>query len=81
MEETKLTNECTQKCKCVKTAWKGFALFLLGVVIGFMAAPIKKGFKICCDNEIHDNQIKGNGANLGGDNDEDDDDDDEDIKF
>lgn len=26
--------------------WKGFALFLLGVVVGFMFAPIKKGVKI-----------------------------------
>lgn len=26
--------------------WKGLALFLLGVVVGFMFAPIKKGVKI-----------------------------------
>ena len=30
--------------------WKGLALFLLGVVVGFMFAPIKKGIKIGCDN-------------------------------
>ena len=30
--------------------WKGFALFLLGVVIGFLLAPIKKGVKMGCNN-------------------------------
>lgn len=30
--------------------WKGLALFLLGVVIGFMFAPIKKGVKIGCNS-------------------------------
>ncbi|ADU23022.1 MULTISPECIES: hypothetical protein [Ruminococcus] len=30
--------------------WKGLALFLLGIIIGFTFAPIKKGIKIGCDN-------------------------------
>ncbi|WP_295156793.1 hypothetical protein [uncultured Ruminococcus sp.] len=30
--------------------WKGLALFLLGVVIGFSFAPIKKGIKVGCNN-------------------------------
>lgn len=30
--------------------WKGLALFLLGIVIGFSIAPIKKGVKIGCNN-------------------------------
>lgn len=30
--------------------WKGFALFLLGVVVGFLLAPIKKGVKMGCGN-------------------------------
>lgn len=30
--------------------WKGFALFLLGIVIGFWLSPIKKGVKIGCNN-------------------------------
>ena len=30
--------------------WKGLALFLLGVIVGFMFAPIKKGIKIGCNN-------------------------------
>ena len=30
--------------------WKGLALFLLGVVVGFMIAPIKRGFRIGCNN-------------------------------
>ena len=30
--------------------WKGLALFLLGVIIGFSFAPIKKGIKIGCNN-------------------------------
>ncbi|MDE6149208.1 MAG: hypothetical protein K2F81_03815 [Ruminococcus sp.] len=31
--------------------WKMFAMFMLGMVLGFMFAPIKKGIKICCDNK------------------------------
>lgn len=30
--------------------WKGLAIFLLGVIIGFTFAPIKKGIKIGCNN-------------------------------
>mgnify|MGYP000041799975 FL=1 len=31
--------------------WKMFGMFMLGMVLGFMFAPIKKGIKICCDNK------------------------------
>ncbi|MGN1113561.1 MAG: hypothetical protein ACI4RC_00370 [Oscillospiraceae bacterium] len=31
--------------------WKVLALFLLGVITGFLFAPIKDGIKICCDNK------------------------------
>ena len=30
--------------------WKGLALFLMGVVVGFYLSPIKKGVKIGCNN-------------------------------
>ncbi len=30
--------------------WKGFSLFLLGVIVGFLIAPIKKGVKMGCNN-------------------------------
>ena len=30
--------------------WKATAMFLLGVIVGFIFAPIKKGIRICCDN-------------------------------
>ncbi|MGN1133254.1 MAG: hypothetical protein ACI4RN_02245 [Oscillospiraceae bacterium] len=30
--------------------WKILALFSLGVIAGFLFAPIKNGVKICCDN-------------------------------
>lgn len=30
--------------------WKGLALLLFGVIIGFTFAPIKKGIKIGCNN-------------------------------
>lgn len=30
--------------------WKGFALFLLGVVLGIFLAPIKRGISFCNDN-------------------------------
>lgn len=40
--------------------WKMLAMFMLGVVAGFMFAPIKKGVRICCDNK--------NSMNAGGTN-------------
>ncbi len=30
--------------------WKGLALFLMGVVVGFYLSPIKKGVRIGCNN-------------------------------
>ena len=30
--------------------WKCFALFLLGVVVGFLISPVKKGIKLGCGN-------------------------------
>lgn len=29
--------------------WKGFALLLLGMVIGFLIAPVKKGLTVGCN--------------------------------
>lgn len=31
--------------------WKMLAVFMLGVLLGFLFAPIKKGIRICCDNK------------------------------
>lgn len=47
--------------------WKGLALFLLGVIVGILFAPIKKGVNI------------GNNNNIVADNDEDNDDCDDDF--
>ena len=38
--------------------WKGFALFLLGVCVGFLFAPIKKGIQIASCNEISNSEDK-----------------------
>lgn len=43
--------------------WKGFALFLLGVVFGIFLAPIKKGISFCNDNG-NNNTFSGNAASL-----------------
>ena len=32
------------------SSWKMISMFLLGVIVGFLFAPIKKGMRICCDN-------------------------------
>ena len=40
-------NVCT-----VSYFWKGLALFLLGVIIGFVVSPVKKGVTIGCNNNI-----------------------------
>lgn len=32
--------------------WKGLALFLLGVIVGFCFAPVKKGMKVLSGNTI-----------------------------
>ena len=45
------------------TRWAMFAMFLLGVVIGFLIAPIKKGMRICCDNK--DSMNAYNGGHFG----------------
>lgn len=39
--------------------WAMFAMFLLGVIVGFMFAPIKNGFRICCDNNDSMNAYSG----------------------
>ena len=47
-EETSGTeNVCT-----VSYFWKGLALFLLGVIIGLVVSPVKKGVTIGCNNKI-----------------------------
>ena len=48
--------------------WKGFALFLLGVVAGFLLAPIKKGVKVGCNNGCNSGNnctASGNAVGLG----------------
>ncbi len=71
LDETKNEN-----CECkVSYFWKGLALFLLGVILGIILAPVKNGVSI------------GNNNNIVGGKDDDDDccedycDDDEDYKF
>lgn len=39
--------------------WAMFAMFLLGIVVGFLIAPIKRGMKICCDNKDSMNAYNG----------------------
>lgn len=48
---------CEKKNSCF---WKMVAMFMIGVVVGFMFAPIKKGVRVCCDNT--------NSMNAGGSN-------------
>ena len=59
--------------------WKGLALFLLGVVIGFSFAPIKKGIKVGCNNGNNctdSGKITGSGNPFCKDKKDDDDEDD-----
>lgn len=54
--------------------WKGFALFLLGVVVGFLLAPIKKGVKMGCGNGCNNGNnctASGNALKVGDEEDED----------
>ena len=53
-----LDMECNEKCM-VSSFWKSLALFLLGVIMGFLFAPIKKGVRICCDNKDSMNAYNG----------------------
>lgn len=46
--------------------WKGFALFLLGVIVGIFFAPIKKGISFCNDNG-NNNTFSGNEASFKND--------------
>ncbi|MGN0594612.1 MAG: hypothetical protein ACI4I6_05600 [Hominimerdicola sp.] len=39
--------------------WAMFAMFLLGVIMGFLFAPIKRGVRICCDNKDSMNAYNG----------------------
>ena len=55
-----LTETVNEEGKAVVSYfWKGLALFLLGVVVGFAFAPVKKGVKICTDNG-NNNTFEGN---------------------
>lgn len=49
MEELK--DICADEVKNLKKGyfWKGFALFLLGVIIGFFISPVKKGLTVGCN--------------------------------
>lgn len=74
MEELNILEE--ENTPTVSYFWKGLALFLLGVIVGILFAPIKKGVSI------------GNNNNIVGGKDDDDDcccddycDDDEGYKF
>ena len=65
MNESLCENKCC--CECLSEDgrvlvgyfWKGLALFLLGVIVGFIFAPIKKGVKIGNNNGNH-NSFEGN---------------------
>lgn len=64
MQEFIENEDTTEKNQpMVSYFWKGLALFLLGVIVGFLFAPLKKGVNI------------GNNNNIVSDDDEDDDDD------
>lgn len=77
MDETKLTNECECDCECVSGSfWKGFALFLLGMVIGFLLSPAKNG---CFNNNGNNNGNYDKGFDI--DDDEDEELDDEGVAF
>lgn len=44
---------CGTENNCsVSYFWKGLALFLLGVIIGLVVSPVKKGVTIGCNNKI-----------------------------
>ena len=48
----KIKDICIDEVKKPKVGyfWKGFALLLLGMVIGFFIAPVKKGLTVGCNN-------------------------------
>ena len=49
MEELK--EICVDEVKNIKKEyfWKGLALFLLGIIIGFFISPVKNGLKVGCN--------------------------------
>ncbi|MGN0594611.1 MAG: hypothetical protein ACI4I6_05595 [Hominimerdicola sp.] len=55
-----LDMDCNEKCM-VSSIWKSLALFLLGVVIGFLIAPMKKGISFC-NNNGNENTFSRNNA-------------------
>ena len=48
-------NECCCGCSCV---WKTFVFVLIGVVIGFIIAPVKQGIVIGNNNVIKNGKKK-----------------------
>ncbi|MBR7008526.1 MAG: hypothetical protein IKH90_07865 [Ruminococcus sp.] len=48
-------NECCCGCSCV---WKTFVFILIGVVIGFIIAPVKQGIVIGNNNVIKNGKKK-----------------------
>lgn len=45
----------------VSYCWKGLALFLLGMLFGFLIAPVKKGVSMF-NNNGNENTFEGNSA-------------------
>ena len=63
MNEMINTTEISESKSLVSSCWKGLALFLLGIVVGFLFAPIKKGINIC-NNNGNKNKLDGNSATI-----------------
>ena len=59
------------KTPMVGYCWKGLALFLLGMIMGFLLAPIKKGVNVGCDNgnncSFSGNDVSLDNNSVGGD--------------
>lgn len=53
MKKCECMTKFTEEVKSTNTSLWLFAVcsFLLGIVVGFMFSPIKKGVKIGCDNK------------------------------
>ncbi len=80
----KICNVCNVKEKFIKKFnedintpavgyfWKGLSLFLMGVIVGFLIAPIKKGVCMGCHNGCNNgNNCSASGSELSLDKDED----------
>lgn len=50
-----------------KNGWAMFAMLMLGIVIGFLIAPIKNGIS-CGNNNGNNNTFTGNSASVNKDN-------------